>query len=90
MNSVQTQKKQNDLERSSEAAADFVERVWVNQRKLASELKSHYDFIACGSGSSGSVIARRLAENPRANVLLLLGGQSKPANEGRLKTGRLR
>jgi hypothetical protein len=71
MNSVQTQKNQNDLERSIEAPPDFVERVWANQRKLASELKSHYHFIACGSGSSGSVIPRRLAEKPRANVLLL-------------------
>jgi hypothetical protein len=37
---------------------DFVERVRLNQSKLSSEMKSQYDFIICGSGSSGSVVAR--------------------------------
>ncbi len=55
-------------------AAAFFERVRANQQELRSALRSHYDFIVCGSGSSGSVVARRLAENPSVSVLLLEAG----------------
>src|ERR1700730_4155518 len=39
---------------------EFARRVSANLGRLTSELRPQYDLIVCGSGSSGSVVARRL------------------------------
>lgn len=56
--------------------AEFSKRVQQNQGQLASLIRKTFDYIVCGAGSSGSVVAGRLAENPEVQVLLLEAGGS--------------
>jgi choline dehydrogenase len=60
---------------------EFVRDVEENQLRLRGALRATYDFIVCGAGSSGAVVARRLAENPDVSVLLLEAGGSDSVPE---------
>jgi choline dehydrogenase len=46
-----------------------------------SPVLDHYDFIVCGAGSSGCVVAAQLAQNPEVSVLLLEAGGTNDVPE---------
>lgn len=55
---------------------DFEGRIGRNQRKLSSAHKMTFDYIVCGAGTSGCVVAARLAADLNTHVLLLEAGGS--------------
>ena len=58
------------------AMADKAIAIQINQASQLANLKSRYDYIVCGAGSSGCVVARRLAERAGARRV---GGSSQRA-----------
>jgi choline dehydrogenase-like flavoprotein len=53
---------------------DFADQVRTNQQRLSSELSRRFDYIVCGAGTSGCVVAARLAADLNTQVLLLEAG----------------
>jgi choline dehydrogenase len=59
---------------SAQRDADKLRTIASNQKARRETLRSAYDYVVIGSGASGSVVARRLAENADRHVLLLEAG----------------
>jgi choline dehydrogenase-like flavoprotein len=46
--------------------------------RIRANLQGQFDLMVCGAGTSGSVVAGRLAANPEVKVLLLEAGETGP------------
>ena len=66
----------DEIKRHHTEASGFAQDVRTTQLGLADSLTSEYDYIICGAGTSGSVLAYRLCEDLNVRVLLLEAGGS--------------
>ncbi len=64
----------------TDTLSGFAERVRKNQQELLLNLESRFDYIVCGAGTSGCVVAARLASDANVKVLLLEAGTDDEAD----------
>jgi choline dehydrogenase len=64
---------------SNSTSSDFAEKVRKNQEDRLLGMESEYDYVVCGAGTSGCVVAARLASDPAIKVLLLEAGGNDEA-----------
>ena len=75
--------------RGPAAAEPLMNRASIEKVLEMQDAVSTFDFIVCGSGSSGSVVARRLVENPHVRVLLIEAGGRNDIEDVRDAAGAL-